>query len=206
MRWLPGDLLGLPVLLTGLGFLVGLDVVTNRVADGPWTVRVLLASPARWLAQPLGWIGLALVLMGATLSILARQLADPYRWGTAVRYWPFRVAAWALLLGAVLSMWLLSDHVTDPSSGGLEWRFVARPRTRWGNDLTTIVLAVAALACLVLSFGRRRLRDFEAADQARRERVPSTTAAKARTSSTMPAGVTTQSRSVTSASPPDNGS
>lgn len=222
VRWLPGDLLATPLMAVGTWLLAGIDVVTNRVADGPWTVRVLLANPLDWLTVPRGWAGLALLAAGVVLAVLGRRLGKPGRWGCAVRFVPYRIAALALLAAAALSLWSLSQHVTDLGSGGAQWRFTAEARTRWINDLTTVLLGAGALACFVLSFGRVRPVDAEAqqrhdrpvpADagaqvpaQATRERVPTTTAASASTSSTMPRGVATKRRSTGAAKRPDTGS
>ena len=217
VRWLPGDLTALPVLLTGLWLLVGLDVVTNRVADGPFTVRVLLASPLDWFTAWTGWLGLGLVAAGVTLGILARRLGQTYRRLVAVRFLPYRVAFLLLAAATALSLWSLSNHITDVSSGGAQWRFVAEARTRWINDVTTILLGLGAVAMLALSFGRVRLVDHEVDDevtvvpppaprQAQRERVPTTTAPSASTSSTMPRGVATKRRSAGTLSRPDSGS
>lgn len=205
IRFLPADLLGPPLVVIGCILLFGVRAYTNRVADGPWTVRLVIRGPSAWFDQgAYGWIGLALLAAGLFLTVFSLRRADPHRWGTAVRYPAFVSAALLLSAGVVLSMWRAYGHVTDVAAGGAQWRFLAVPRTHWGNDLTTIVLAVAAVVCLVLSFGRRRWSDFEAFDarQTTRDRVPATTAASARMSSTMPTGVATQMRSSGGSRPP----
>ena len=219
VRWLPGDLLAAPAMAVGAWLLAGVRVLTNRVADGPTTVRVLVASPREWLSGPLGWVGLGLLAAGLALGFLARRLADPGRWGTAVRFLPYRAASFLLLAAAALSLWELSSHVSDLGSGGAQWRFLAEPRVRWVNDVTTILLAAASAATLALSFGRVRAVDFEARPrrvgkppaaappaQASRDRVPTTTAASASSRSTMPTGVATKSRSGGASRRPDSGS
>lgn len=208
VRFLPADLLATPALLAGSLLLLGVRPFANRVADGTWTVRLIVASPAGWLDGWTDWVGLAVLALGVLLRYAAKRRADPHRWGTAVRYPAFGAAAALLALGALLSMWRAFGHVTDLASGGAEWRFLAVPRTHWGNDLTTVVLVVASAAAFALSFGRKRWSDFEAfaARHAARERVPASKAAKASTRSTMPAGVATHSRSSGAAKPPGRGS
>lgn len=197
VRFLPADLLAWPAVLLGAVLLLDVRWYANRVADGPWTVRLLVASPSGWLDSPKGWIGLAVLAAGVVLRLLAKRRADPHRWGTAVRYPAFAAAALVLAAGVLLSMWRAFGHVTDVAAGGATWRFLAVQRTHWGNDLTTVLLALAAAACLALSFGRRRWDDFEAwrARHDARERVPASTIASASTSSTMPTGVATHRRS-----------
>lgn len=208
MRFLPADLLGAPLVIAGTILLLGVRAYTNRVADGPWTVRLVIQGPSAWFEGVFGWVGLGLLAIGVFLSIFALRRADPHRWGTAVRYPAFAWAALLLAIGVVLSMWRAFDHVTDVAAGAAQWRFLAVQRTHWANDLTTVLLAVAALACFALSFGRRRWSDFEAHDarQATRERVPATTAASARMSSTMPTGVAIHRRSSGGTRPPGPGS
>ena len=217
VRWLPGDLTALPLMAAGVWLLVGLELVTNRVADGPFTVRVLVGHPLDWLAAWTGWLGLGLIALGGVAGLLARRLGQTYRRATAVRFLPYRVAFLLLAAATALSLWELSSHVTDASSGGLQWRFVAEARTRWINDVTTIGLGAGAVAMLGLSFGRVRLVDHEldedvtvvpppAPRQAQRERVPTTTAPSASTSSTRPRGVATKRRSTGTVSRPDSGS
>ena len=209
LRFLPADLLGPPLVIIGAILLFGVRAYTNRVADGPWTVRLVIRGPSAWFDQgALGWAGLALLAIGVFLTIFAQRRTDPHRWGTAVRYPAFTSAALLLAAGVVLSMWRAYGHVTDVAAGSAQWRFLAVQRTHLGNDLTTILLAVGALACFALSFGRRRLSDFEAFDarQATRERVPATTAASARMSSTMPTGVAIHNPSSGGTRPPGPGS
>lgn len=207
MRFLPADLLGLPLIVTGTILLTGVRAITNRVADGPWTVRLIVESPSGWFSGILGWVGLAVLVTGVFIAFFAKRRSDPHRWGTAVRYPAFAGAAGLLTLGVVLSMWRAFGHVTDLASGGAEWRFLAVQRTHWANDATTILLTLAALACFVLSFGRRRWSDFEAYDarQTTLDRVPATTAASARMTSTMPTGVATHRRSFGGSKPPGPG-
>lgn len=208
VRFLPADLLAAPALLAGAFLLLDAGYYANRVADGTWTVRLIVASPAGWLDEWTGWLGLALLVVGVLLHYLSKRRADPHRWGTAVRYPAFAAAAVLLALGALLSMWRAFGHVTDLASGGAEWRFLALPRTHWGNDLTTVLLALAAAVAFVFSFGRKRWSDFEAfkARQATRERVPASSAASASTTSTMPTGVAIHSRSSGAVKPPGRGS
>ena len=207
IRFLPADLLGAPLVVVGAILLCGVRAYTNRVADGPWTVRLVIRGPSAWFDGAAGWVGLGVLAVGVFLTVFALRRSDPHRWGTAVRYPAFSAAAFLLAIGVVLSLWRAFGHVTDVASGGAQWRFLAVPRTHWGNDLTTILLAVAAVACFALSFGRRRWSDFEAFDarQETRERVPATTAASARMSSTMPTGVATQMRSSGGMRPPGPG-
>lgn len=208
MRFLPADLLGAPLVVLGAILLCGIRAYTNRVADGPWTVRLVIRGPSAWFDGVLGWLGLGVLALGVLLAVFAVRRCDPHRWGTVVRYPAFSTAALLLAVGAVLSMWRAFDHVTDVAAGGAQWRFLAVQRTHWGNDLTTVTLALAALVCFALSFGRRRWSDFEDFDarQETRERVPATTAASARMSSTTPTGVTSQMRSPGGMRPPDPGS
>jgi len=207
VRFLPADLLGWPLIVTGTILLIGARAIANRVADGTWTIRLIVESPSGWFSGVLGWIGLALLGVGVFLAFFAKRRSDPHHWGTAVRYPAFAGAAGLLAIGVLLSMWRAFGHVTDLASGGAEWRFLAVQRTHWANDLTTILLAVAALACFVLSFGRRRWSDFEAYDarQATLDRVPATTAASARMTSTMPTGVAIHRRSFGGTKPPGPG-
>lgn len=156
LRWLPADLVAWPCTLVGLWFLTGADWLANRVADGQWTVRALVDSPVAWLTRPLGWVGLLLVAVGIVASVLAHKLAKAGRWGTATRYWPYRLAALVLVAGVILSSWRPYGFVSDMASGGFQLRFLAVPRTRLVNDITTIVLAAGALAFFVFSFGRIR--------------------------------------------------
>jgi hypothetical protein len=204
VRFLPADLLGWPLIVTGTILLTGVRTFTNRVADGPWTVRLLVESPSGWFSGVLGWVGLGLLAVGVFLAFFAKRRSDPHRWGTAVRYPAFAGAAAILAAGAVLSMWRAFGHVTDIASGGAEWRFLAVQRTHWANDLTTVLFALAAAACFALSFGPRRWSDFEAFDarQTTLDRVPATMAASARMSSTMPTGVATHRRSSGGTRPP----
>lgn len=208
VRFLPADVLGTPLVVAGVALLCGVRAYTNRVADGPWTVRLVIRGPSAWFDGALGWVGLGLLAAGVFLSVFALRRADPRRWGAAVRYPAFAWASLLLALGTLLSMWRAFGHVTDVAAGGAQWRFLAVPRTHWANDLTTVLLAVAALACFALSFGRRRWSDFEAFDarQDTRERVPATTTASASTSSTTPTGVATQRRSSGATRPPGPGS
>lgn len=208
VRFLPADLLAWPAIVVGAFLLLDAGLYWNRVADGPWTVRLLVGSPGRWLDEWHGWVGLLVLAVGVALHYFAKRRADPHKWGTAVRYPAFAAAGMILLVGVVLSMWRAFGHVTDVAPGGFEWRFHAVQRTHWGNDLTTVVLALASLAGLVASFGRSRLEDFDAwaARQATRERVPATTAASASTSTTMPTGVATHKRSRGASRPPRPGS
>lgn len=208
VRFLPADLTAWPAIAVGAFLLLDAGYYANRVADGPWTVRLLVASPSGWLDEWEGWLGLALLALGVALHYLAKRRADPHRWGTAVRYPAFAAAGTILAAGALLSMWRAYGHVTDLASGGAEWRFLAVQRTHWANDLTTVLLAFAAAGCLALSFGRRRWSDFEAwrARQDSRERVPASTIASASTSTTMPTGVASHRRSSGTARPPGPGS
>ncbi len=206
MRFLPANLLAGPLVLTGAFLLVDLRVITNRVADGPWTVRLVAAAPSGWLGDSWGWGGLSMLAAGLLAALLGTALVK-VRWGTAVRYGAFSSAAGVLALAGALSMWRSFNHITDFTAGGVQWRFLAVQRTHWANDVTTALLAVAALACFALSFGRRPASDVEdaAARQARRKRVPDKAAPSATTSNTMPAGVATQRRSPASTRPPGPG-
>lgn len=201
LRWLPADLLAWPLALVGLALLTGLDWVTNRVADGPWTVRLLVVHPLHWLTRPLGWVGVLALALGVLAAWLANRLAVPGRWGTAMRYWPYRLATLVLLAGVLLSSWRLYGHVSDVADGGAQWRFFAAPRTRLPNDITTVVLALAAAACFLLSFGRAGRPAY-----AKRERVPTTTRASVTRTTPMPVGVASQMRSRAAARTPDDGS
>lgn len=197
VRYLPADLASWPLVLLGLALLSKLRVISNVVAGGPRTVRIVMSAPDGWLQDGWSWFGFLLLAAGVALVTYSARRPDPHRRGTAVRYPAFSAAALLLALCTLLSGWDAFGHVADVGTGGAQWRFQVQERTSLANDVTTFVLGLLALGCYAMSFGPNRWADFEAyaARQATRDRVPASTADMASTSSTSADGVATHTRS-----------